>query len=164
MGRHTIDFTNSPVFVQACKLSFKKCDKNKDGNISTDELTLALTLFYFKVAQKMGEINDPPTRSEVDAYFTKWDKDKSGELSYDEYEEFVRSWVKDHGAGFAMALATGVVVQALVVPMFAEYLFKSAQKVKLLDKIPQKVIMLGTVLVTKVLFGLFNKSSDKEEA
>ncbi|KAA8495100.1 hypothetical protein FVE85_3341 [Porphyridium purpureum] len=144
-----LDFLQSPIYKAAVKASFKKCDTNKDGKISTDELTYAFCFFYFKISQKIPGIADPPAASEVAAWHKKYDTDEDSELTLDEYDALVTAWVREKGMNLGGAAVVGLTVQTFILPAIAGQLFAVAQQVSGLKVIPEKVFLLGCVIASK---------------
>mmetsp|Transcript_12260 Transcript_12260/g.33069 ORF Transcript_12260/g.33069 Transcript_12260/m.33069 type:complete len:167 (+) Transcript_12260:51-551(+) len=159
----SLDFTHTPMFKQAVKVAFKKVDKDKSGAIDQHELTLAMAFFYFKIGQKAPGVGEPPSRTELESWFKKHDKNMSGDMDLAEFEDFCRAWVKEKGMGLTGAIVSALAVQALLVPEIVNFIRNRSIGTKF-ESIPRQVIMVGVVLISKLFFKNVTKNRVEEES
>mmetsp|Transcript_14674 Transcript_14674/g.36340 ORF Transcript_14674/g.36340 Transcript_14674/m.36340 type:complete len:153 (-) Transcript_14674:69-527(-) len=140
------EVTNSQAFKKAVKVAFKKVDRDKTGTINKDELTLALCHFVFNLSKKVPGVASPPLRSDVDEFYDTYDRDRSGDLDLEEFEDFVKEWVRRNGKNFMWILAGGIVVNFIVIPAVAAEIHN---EVKLFRKVPVGLIAGAMALLVK---------------
>eukprot|EP00188_Purpureofilum_apyrenoidigerum_P002900 Plantae.Rhodophyta-Purpureofilum_apyrenoidigerum.ctg29518.p1 GENE.Plantae.Rhodophyta-Purpureofilum_apyrenoidigerum.ctg29518~~Plantae.Rhodophyta-Purpureofilum_apyrenoidigerum.ctg29518.p1 ORF type:complete len:157 (+),score=29.19 Plantae.Rhodophyta-Purpureofilum_apyrenoidigerum.ctg29518:83-553(+) len=152
-----VSLTAADFFRRALKISFKKVDKNHSGSIDPDELTAALAHLYFQVSKRAPGISDPPTASDVKANFRQFDRDGTGELTFDEYEKFVKAWVKEKGMNFTGAMITHLLVNFGLIPFLADNMHKELANKSFVRYIPKKAFLVAFALVSKFAFQVFRK-------
>lgn len=92
--------TTSKHFDKYCRDVFNEVDNNASGTLDKTELHLVVMLFLNRVNANMrGQHVQAPKREEIFAIFEKVDKDRSGELSYEEFLVFMEELCKDMGTG-----------------------------------------------------------------
>jgi hypothetical protein len=116
MGIRTARFVNSPGFARIVDEVFKKADKNLDGNVDLQELTLAMATVHFKVAQKCPGVMDPPSAEKIEESLSKYDLDLSGGLDKDEFLTLSKKWFNDQGALFLRKIVLNSIMSMVVLP------------------------------------------------
>mmetsp|Transcript_12473 Transcript_12473/g.38047 ORF Transcript_12473/g.38047 Transcript_12473/m.38047 type:complete len:157 (+) Transcript_12473:115-585(+) len=152
-----LSLTASQFFRQALRVSFKKMDKNHSGTIDPDELSGALAHLYFQISKRAPGISDPPTVSDVKANFKRFDKDGSGELTFNEYEKFVKAWVREKGMNFTGAIITNLLVNFAAIPLVADNLHSGLANKSIVRYIPKKAFLVAFALVSKFAFQIVRR-------
>ena len=75
---------NEEALKQICQGVFNQFDKDKSGELDTNELEAIM-----KDVSKDLKI-DPPTKDDVQQFLATLDKDKSGKISMDEFSVFLK--------------------------------------------------------------------------
>ena len=78
---------NKDAFEAAAKKGYEEVDVNKNGLIDFEEVEAILANFA------KGNNLPKPTKSEVEAVYTKLDKDKSGKVDFEAFKVFFKSFL-----------------------------------------------------------------------
>lgn len=129
------------AFLQICNRAFDQVDQNKDGEIDTDELTIAMCHMHYKLAKRAPGITSPPTRQKVAEKMKRYGFDDEGTLNKDQFNSFAKKWFDREGAFFIARILFNVVVSMVIVPGSAAMLQKDIPLVRRLPREAFKVIV-----------------------
>lgn len=108
------------AFKKAISAVFHKFDADKSGEISCDELTLALCHVHIKLSRYApGALAEAPTPTRVSELLCSADVDESGGLSLPEFERVAALWFQNRLPRMAIAVIASAAVTMLVVPEVA---------------------------------------------
>ena len=79
---------NAATFEPIAKEAFDAADKNHNGTVDKQELSLCMK----EVASGLGM--DPPNQRAVEEEFKKLDVDKNGVIDFEEFKKFVKKSMK----------------------------------------------------------------------
>jgi Ca2+-binding EF-hand superfamily protein len=73
----------------SAQIAFKSIDQDGNGSIDKAELFMALEF----LSQHLPEFKHP-TQKQIEEFFIKFDINKDGKLSFEEFEELVRAFLQ----------------------------------------------------------------------
>mmetsp|Transcript_9462 Transcript_9462/g.40942 ORF Transcript_9462/g.40942 Transcript_9462/m.40942 type:complete len:121 (-) Transcript_9462:127-489(-) len=114
-------------------------------------------LLCSQLSKRLPGIADPPTVSQVEESFKKFDRDASGDLDYNEYKGFVVQWFRDNGIYFTGMVAANMLINFIFIPMIAESIHAKLALKTAVNHIPKKVFTLIFAVVSKVSFKMLRR-------
>jgi len=87
----------------------------------------------------------------------RFDKDGSGELTFNEYEKFVKAWVREKGMNFTGAIITNLLVNFAAIPLVADNLHSGLANKSIVRYIPKKAFLVAFALVSKFAFQIVRR-------
>ncbi|CDF37754.1 unnamed protein product [Chondrus crispus] len=139
-------FTKSPAFKSGVREVFKKVDNDNSGHIDKDELTFAMSKLHFKLYKKSPGVTEPPSAEKVNSLLAKFDTDRSGSLTEDEFHSFASDWFDRNGIVFLKHVFTTSFLSMFALPAIADVVQRETPLVR---RLPGGVF--------KVLFGVVFK-------